>query len=81
MLELSKLKEFADDNFKHDEISRKFSKMTENTLGKKEKLLVMSFSHSVFKEHVLQTCKGFVWETVNFQRVTGPFCLRIPFGC
>ena len=32
----SKLKEFADDNFKVDENSRKFSKRVENTVGKGE---------------------------------------------
>ena len=55
-LDTSKLKEFADDNFKFDENSRKFSKRVENT--EKEKLLVassFSYSHSVFKRLVLQT--------------------------
>ena len=33
---LSKLKEFADDNFELDENSRKFSKQIENTVGKGE---------------------------------------------
>ena len=32
----SKLKQFADDNFKFDENSRKFSKWVENTVGKGE---------------------------------------------
>ena len=32
----SKLKEFADDNFKIDENGRKFSKWVENTVGKRE---------------------------------------------
>ena len=32
----SKLKEFADDNFKFDENGRKFSKWAENTVGKGE---------------------------------------------
>ena len=36
ILELSKLKETADDNFKFDENSRKFSKQVENTVGKGE---------------------------------------------
>ena len=34
ILDSSKLKEFADDNFKVDENSRKFSKWMENPLGK-----------------------------------------------
>ena len=69
-LDSSKLKEFADDNFKFDENGRKFSKRLENTVGK-EKLPVMSnfsFSYSVFKRLVLQTHKnqglfgkGLIW--------------------
>ena len=31
----SKLKEFADDNFKFDENGRKFPQMVENTVGKR----------------------------------------------
>ena len=47
--------ELAQDNFKFDEIERKFSKPVENKVGK-EKLLVMSslsFSYSVFRRLVL----------------------------
>ena len=36
MLDSSKLKDFADDNFKFDENGRKFSKQLENTVGKGE---------------------------------------------
>ena len=36
ILDWSKLKQFADDNFKFDEHSRKFSKRVENTVGKGE---------------------------------------------
>ena len=36
ILDWSKLKQFADDNFKFDENSRQFSKQVENTLGKGE---------------------------------------------
>ena len=56
MLDSSKLKEFAGDNFKFDKTSRKLFKGVENTV-EKEKLLVMSnfsFSHSVFKRLVSQ---------------------------
>ena len=52
----SKLKEFADDNFKFDKNGRKLSKWVK-TLWEKEKLLVtsnFSFSHSVFKRPVSQ---------------------------
>ena len=34
ILDSSKLKEFADDNFKFDEYGRKFSKRMENIVGK-----------------------------------------------
>ena len=36
ILDSSKLKEFADDNFKFDENGRKLSKWVENTVGKGE---------------------------------------------
>ena len=36
ILDWSKLKQFADDNFKFDENSRKFLKRVENTVGKGE---------------------------------------------
>ena len=36
MLDSSKLKEFADDNFKFDENDKKFSKRVENSFGKGE---------------------------------------------
>ena len=36
VLDSSKLKEFADDNFKFDENGAKFSKRVENTVGKGE---------------------------------------------
>ena len=48
----SKLKEFADDNFKFYENVKKFSKWIENTVGKGE------IAHSVFKRLVLQTRKN-----------------------
>ena len=36
ILDSSELKEFADDNFKCDEIGSKFFKRVENTVGKRE---------------------------------------------
>ena len=42
ILDSSKLKDFANDNFERDENRRKFSKRVEKAVGKKEKLLVMS---------------------------------------
>ena len=56
ILDWSKLKGFADENFNFYENGRKVSKRVENTVGK-EKLLVMSnfsFSHSGFKRLVSQ---------------------------
>ena len=58
MLESSKLKAFADDNFKSDESGRRFSKQVENTVGKGEisrNEQFFFFSNSVFKRLVLQT--------------------------
>ena len=52
----------ADDNLRSDENGSKFSKKVENSVGEKEKLLIMrnfSFSHSVFKRLVLQTLNPF----------------------
>ena len=59
ILDSSKLKEFADDNFEFDENGRKLSKQVENAV-EREKLLVtsnFSFSHSVFKRLVSQGCQ------------------------
>ena len=52
-------KEYVDENSKFDENGRKFFRRVENTVGK-GKLLIMSnfsFSYSVFKRLLLQTCK------------------------
>ena len=63
-LDSSKLKEFADDNFRFDKNCRAFTKKKhgfKKTLREKEKLLMISnfsFSHSVFKRLVLQTSKN-----------------------
>ena len=57
ILDSSKLKKFADVNFKFDENGRKLSKWEKKTLWEKEKLLVtsnFSFSHRVFKRLVSQ---------------------------
>ena len=59
ILNSSTLKEFAKDNFKFDENGGKISKRTE-TQWEKEIMLItsnFSFSHSVFRRHVLQTSK------------------------
>ena len=51
ILDSSKLKEVADDNFKFDKNGRKLSKQVENTVGKGEIARYEQFllSHSVFK--------------------------------
>ena len=57
-LSIPKLKSFAGNNFKFDENVGEFSKRVENTMGRT--MLITSnffFSQSVFKRHVLQTCK------------------------
>ena len=53
ILDSSKLKEFADGNFKFDENDRKFSKRVENTVGKGE-----IARYGVFKRLVLHTRKN-----------------------
>ena len=67
MLDSTKLKEFADDNFKLDKNGRKFSKWVENTVekGRNCSLRAISpFSHSVFKKIRNADTKkpGLVWE-------------------
>ena len=45
ILDFSKQKEFADDNFKFDGNGRKFSKWVENTVGKGESVCQEHFLH------------------------------------
>ena len=54
MLDASKLKEFADDNFKFDENDRKFSKRVENTVGKRE--IACSEQFLIFQPYSQKTC-------------------------
>ena len=56
ILDRSKLKQSADDNFKFHENSRKLFKQVENTVGKGEiaRYEHFSFSNSVFKRFVSQ---------------------------
>ena len=69
ILERSKLKQFADDNFKFDENSRKFSKRVKNIVGKGEiahyeqfLLFPLCFQKACFPG----ASKGVnVWEWVN----------------
>ena len=71
MLESSKLKEFADDNFKFNENGRKLSKWVENTEGKGEIARYEQFL--LFPQCFQKACfpgasKGvIVWEWVNFR--------------
>ena len=60
MLDPSKLKEFADDNFKFDENGRKFSKRVENTVGNGEIAHYEQFLlfPQCFKRLVMQTRKN-----------------------
>ena len=69
ILDSSKLKEFADDNFKFDENRRKLSKQVENTVGKGE--IACDEQFLLFPQCFQKACfpgasKGvFVWEWVN----------------
>ena len=70
ILDSSKLKEFADDNFKFDENGRKLSKQVENTVGKGEIALYEQFL--IFPQCFQKACfpgasKGvIVWEWVKY---------------
>ena len=72
ILDWSKFKQFADDNFKYDENSRKFSKQVENTVGKGEIARYEQFL--LFPQYFQKACfpgasKGvIVWEWVNVSR-------------
>ena len=69
ILDSSKRKEFADDNFKFDENGRKISKCVENTVGKGEIARYEQFL--LFPQCFQKACspgasKGvIVWEWVN----------------
>ena len=69
ILDSSKLREFADDNFKFDENGRKLSKRVENTVGKGEIAHYEQFL--LFPQCFQKACfprasKGvIVWEWVN----------------
>ena len=70
ILDCSKLKQSADDNFEFDLNSRKFSKLVENTVGKGEIARYEQFL--LFPQCIQKACfsgasKGvIVWEWVNF---------------
>ena len=74
ILDSSKLKESADDNFKFDENGRKLSKQVENTVGKGEIARYEQFL--LFPQCFQKACfpgasKGvIVWEWVNICRIT-----------
>ena len=59
ILDTSKLKRYADDNFEFDENGRVSSKWVENTEKRRNCSFraIPLFSRSVFKRLVLQTCK------------------------
>ena len=72
MIDSSKLKDFADDNFKFDENSRKLSKPVENTLGKGEIARYeqfLLFPQCFQKTYTADTQKpGLVWERIKTTR-------------
>ena len=69
ILDSSKLKKFADNNFKFDENGRKLSKQVENTVGKGEIARYeqfLLFPQCFQKACFLRASKGvIVWEWVN----------------
>ena len=72
----SKLKQFADDNSKFDENSRKFSKQVENTVGKGE--IARQEQFLLFAQCFQKACfpgvsKGVIlWEWYNRNRLNCP---------
>ena len=84
ILDFSKLKDFADDNFGCDENRKKVLLKAKKHCWEKEKLLItsnFSFSCSVFKRLVLQTCKnhGLFWKGLILLLSTqfnGLFCVK-----
>ena len=75
ILASSKLKEFADNNFKFNENGRKLSKQGENTVGKgeiarKEQFLLFAESKELYCRHIK---RGIVWGRDNArQRCINP---------
>ena len=66
VLDSSKLKEFADDNFSFGENGRKSSKRVENTVGKGEIYCYKQFPTVFSKDFYADTLKpGLVWERVK----------------
>ena len=61
----SKLKDFADDNFKFDENGRKFFKGEENTVGKGEIACYVSPFPTVFSKDMYCKKPGLIWKRVN----------------
>ena len=81
ILNSSKFKQFADDNFKFDEKGGKCSKRVENTSGKGENARYEQFL--LFPQCFQRTCtadmqkQGLVWERVNIHVIINPSDLTI----
>ena len=72
ILDSSKLKEFADDNFKFDENGRKLSKLVQNTVGKGE--IACDEQLFLFPQCFPWASKGVVvWEWVKITGMHGKF--------
>ena len=80
ILDSSKVKGLADDNFKFDENGRKFSKRVENNVGKGEIARYeqfLLFPQCFRKTYIADTLEpGLVWE-----RVMTLFCVRDQLPC
>ena len=66
ILDSSKLKEFADDNFIFNENSRKFSKRVENTVGKRE--IARNEQFLLFPQCFQKTCTGNIVKKMILER-------------
>ena len=78
ILDWSKLQQFADNSFKFDEKSRKFSKLVENTVGKGEIAHYEQFL--LFPQCFQKACFPgaskcvILWEWVNIRKVLIKHC-------
>ena len=81
ILDSSKLKEFADNNFKFDENDRKLSKWVENTVGRGENARYEQFI--LFPQCFQKACfpgasKGvIVWKWVKNPKITSRILLMV----
>ena len=78
ILDSSKSKEFADDNFKFDDNGTKFSKWVENTVGKEEIACYKQFL--LFLQCFQKTCKNQGLYGTGLSYIYFVICKFLQFG-